>query len=81
MRLNEYRDEQGFRVMRCLAITSEGDASTWLLDPETRSSEGEWAGGRWSSWNPAMEWIAPSFAELVQAEYATFLSLRSDETP
>ena len=81
VRLNEFRHEQGFRVMRSLAITSEGDASTWLLDPQTRSEDDEWAGGRWSSWNPAMEWIAASFAELVQDEYATFLRLRSGKVP
>jgi hypothetical protein len=80
-RLNEYRYEQGTRVKRSLVVTSEGDASTWLLDPQTRASDGEWAAGRWSSWNPAMDWNAASFAELMQKEYEDFLELRaSDQT-
>ena len=76
VRLRQYRYEQGIRVGRSLVISSEGDASTWLLDPEELTADGEWAAGRWSSWNPAMRWIAPSFAELMKKEYESFLSLR-----
>lgn len=73
---DDYAFEEGTRVKRSLAVTSDGDASTWLLDPETRGADGEWSGGRWSSWNPGMGWYASSFAELVKEEHATFLSLR-----
>ncbi len=76
VRLDEYRYEQGTRVKRSLILNSEGDASTWLLDPEEQTSDGEWAAGRWSSWNPAMQWRAPSFAELMIREHQSFLSLR-----
>ncbi|MCA9069758.1 MAG: SMI1/KNR4 family protein [Planctomycetaceae bacterium] len=77
-RLRDHRNEQGTRVKRSLVITSEGDASHWLLDPETINTKGEWAGGRWSSWNPAMSWNADSFADLVRDEYETFLKLTAD---
>jgi hypothetical protein len=76
-RLNQYRHEQGTRVKRSLVVNSEGDDSTWLLDPETRTADGEWAGGRWSGWNPAMSWYAASFSELMKEEHSTFLKLRS----
>lgn len=75
-RLKDYRFEQGTRVKRSLVLTSEGDASTWLLDPRTRNDDGEWAGGRWSSWNPAMEWSAESFSQLVKQEFETYRKLR-----
>ena len=45
LRLNQYREEQGTRVKRSFAITSQGDSSTWLLDPETILTDGEWEGG------------------------------------
>jgi len=76
MRLIAYRYEQGTRVKRALVLNSEGDASTWLLDPDERTVDGEWAAGQWSSWNPAMEWRAPSFFELMIREHQSFLSLR-----
>jgi hypothetical protein len=76
VRRDEYRYEQGTRVKRSLVVNSKGDASNWLLDPETFDAFGEWAGGRWSSWNPAMEWSASSFAELMKDEYETFVRLR-----
>ena len=79
-RLREFRHEQGTRVMRTLAITSPGDAAWWLLDPETVSETGEWAAGRWAAWQPAMEWSAKSFADLMQQEFETFLRLKSRKT-
>jgi cell wall assembly regulator SMI1 len=77
LRLQTYRYDQGTQVKRSLVVTSDGDASTWLLDPETLSTTGEWAAGRWSSWNPAMEWISDSFLALVRTEYSDFLRLRN----
>ncbi|PWU17023.1 MAG: hypothetical protein C5B50_12070 [Verrucomicrobia bacterium] len=78
-RLMEYRLEQGTRVKRSLVLSLEGDASNWLLDPGTLNRAGEWAAGRWSSWNPAMEWQAESFAELMREELKTFRRLTRDE--
>jgi hypothetical protein len=75
-RLQQYRAEQGSRVKRSLAISSEGDAATWLLDPGPDPHSGEWPGGRWAGWNPAMEWSAQSFAELMQQEFDSLLQLR-----
>ena len=74
--LREWAYEDGTRVKRSLVIAQNGDASTWLLDPGTVNSRGDWAGGRWSSWNPGMEWIAGSFEGLFRDEYETFLRLR-----
>lgn len=74
-RLAEHQLEQGTRVMRSLVLNSDGDDSTWLLDPGTLSPTGEWSGGRWAHWNPAMEWKSDTFAGLVQDEYTTFLEL------
>ena len=67
-RLERYCLEQGTMVKRSLAISSWGDAAVWLLDPGDRPKEGEWRGGCWASWNPAMEWTAESFAGLMQRE-------------
>jgi len=68
----------GTRVIRSLVIAQDGHASTWLLDPGTVNDKGEWAGGRWSSWNPGMEWIADSFEGLFRDEYETYLRLRTE---
>lgn len=76
--LREFAFEGGTQVKRSLVVTQNGDASTWLLDPGTINDRGEWAGGRWSSWNPGMEWIADSFEGLFRNEYETFLRLRAD---
>jgi hypothetical protein len=58
-----------------LANSSEGDSSTWPLDPEERTADGEWAAGSRASWNPAMVRGASSFAELMKQEHESFLSL------
>jgi hypothetical protein len=79
-RLCEYRQEQGTRVKRALEVTSVGDAARWLLDPGGEAHAGEWPGGRWASWNPAMEWTATSFADLMKREFESFLRIR-DQKP
>ena len=73
--------EEGMRVKRSLVASAwaECDASTCLLDPETVNDNGEWAGGRWSSWNPGMEWIADSFEGLFRDEYEMYLRLRTND--
>jgi hypothetical protein len=63
-----YRFEQGTRLKRSLVISSWGDAAVWILDPGDHDHEGEWAGGRWASWSPGLEWRAESFAELMKQE-------------
>ena len=47
-----------------------------VLDPETVNSDDEWAGGCWSSWNPAMEWSTDSFEELMLSECENLIDLR-----
>ena len=74
-RLPETGYGQGTSVKRSLVIAQDGDASTWLLDPGTINDKGEWAGGRWSNWNPGMEWISDSFEGLFRDEYETYLRL------
>ncbi len=78
-RLPEIGFGQGTPVKRSLVIAQDGDASTWLLDPGTVNDKGEWAGGRWSNWNPGMEWIADSFEELFRDEYDTYLRLNAKD--
>jgi len=50
-----YRLEQGTRVKRALALSSQGDDATWLADPLAGDADGEWPCGTWASWNPAMD--------------------------
>jgi hypothetical protein len=75
-RRGAYRFEQGTRVKRAIALSSEGDSATWLADPFAPDSDGEWPCGTWASWNPGMDWTAGSFAELMRDELKTFLDLR-----
>jgi hypothetical protein len=58
-------------VARCLVVSGEADASWWLLDPEQVDGRGEWRTGRWSSWNPGMQWIAADFFGLFEQEVAS----------
>ncbi len=74
-RLQEYRDHQGTRVKRSLVINSQGDAAHWLLDPGAEPHQGEWPAGRWAGWQPAMEWTAASFAELMASEFRSLRDL------
>ena len=73
--MREYAYEGGTQVKRSLAVSSWGEGSTWLLDPGTVNDKGDWAGGRHSSWNPGIEWIADSFEGLFRDEYETYLRL------
>jgi len=52
----EYTDEQVTRVVRSIVLSTEGDATTTLIDPESDIGNGEWNVGAWASWHPAMEW-------------------------
>jgi len=76
---NEHRYQQGTQVKRSLAISSWEDGAIWLLDPGEKDAQGEWAGGCWASWNPAMKWKATSFAELMKQELESFMNLRDYE--
>lgn len=58
-------------VGRSLVVSSAADASWWLLDPGNLDGRGEWRAGRWSSWNPGMEWIASDFFGLFENEVAS----------
>ena len=51
-----------------LVVSGEAEASWWLLDPGDVDDRGEWRAGRWSSWNPGMEWLARDFFGLFQHE-------------
>lgn len=73
--LREFAYEGGTRVKRSLVVSSSGDSSPWLLGPGTVTDKDEWASGRYSPWNPGMEWIADSFEELFRDEYETYLRL------
>jgi len=58
-------------VARSLVVSGEADASWWLLDPGDVDGRGEWRAGRWSSWNPGMEWIVGDFFGLFENEVFT----------
>jgi hypothetical protein len=78
-RLNEYRMSQGTAVMRSLLLTSDGDAAMWLADTAATTTDGEWMFGRWSSWNPGIDWNFRSFLEIFKDELA-FLEDTLDES-
>ncbi|MFD6291993.1 SMI1/KNR4 family protein [Streptomyces sp. NPDC060205] len=59
-----------------LLIADEGDAQWWLLDSGDVSQDGEWAAYTWSSWQPGLSDRYGSFAELVEAERASFEELK-----
>ena len=63
-----YEDDAA--VARSLVVSREGDASWWLLDPGNVNDRGEWRAGRWSSWNPGIEWKEEDFFELFEGEVA-----------
>ena len=64
---------------RCLVVSSEADASWWLLDPGEVDSRGEWRAGRWSSWHPGMRWIADDFFGLFESEVSSSEQLLARE--
>ena len=63
-------DDQSVAVMRSLAVSSHGDASVWILDPDETDERGEWRAGRWSAWYPGTDWIAADFYSLFESEVA-----------
>jgi hypothetical protein len=75
----EFWHEQGVRVRRSLVLNRLGDEALWMLDPETRTLDGEWAGGRFAAWEPGMKWYANSFAHLMIDERKTFLEIREHQ--
>ena len=66
-------------IVRCLVVSSEADASWWLLDPGETDGRGEWRAGRWSSWHPGMRWIARDFFGLFEDEVSTSEQLLARE--
>ncbi len=75
----EFWYEQGVRVRRSLVLNRLGDDALWMLDPEARTLEGEWAGGQFAAWEPGMRWYATSFAQLMIEERKTFLEIREHQ--
>jgi len=52
----DYFEKEITRVLRSIVLSTEGDASTTLIDPQSDVGSGEWEVGRWASWHPEMEW-------------------------
>lgn len=69
--LHEIVAEDDPAVGRSLVVSIESDASWWLLDPGDVDERGEWRAGRWSSWNPGMNWLAKDFFGLFESEVST----------
>lgn len=73
-RLKQYRDDDGTRVKRSLAISSQGDnGAIWLLDPGAEPHPDEWPAGEW---NQGMRWEAANFAVLMANELRSLIELR-----
>src|SRR5690242_4018169 len=76
-----YGDDQNtvrFRVeylQDCLEVSAEGDSAILLLNPRVVTPEGEWEAWFFGNWLPGARRYR-SFRELMQAEYAAFLTLR-----
>ncbi|WP_449487421.1 SMI1/KNR4 family protein, partial [Streptomyces griseorubiginosus] len=71
-------DEEGAILTRSLLISQDGE-EYWLLDPGDVSGDGEWAAYIWASSYPGLGKRHASFAELVQAERASFEELKGHE--
>jgi SMI1 / KNR4 family (SUKH-1) len=52
---------------RGLLIADDGDAQLWLLDPEDRSADGEWAAWQWATWSADGGERFGSFADLFES--------------
>jgi hypothetical protein len=63
---------------RCLEISSEGDASILLLNPEIVFPDGEWEALQLASWYPGA-YRFRSFRELLENQRKSFLDLRMSE--
>jgi hypothetical protein len=59
-----------------LEISDWGDSAIYLLNPQVVTPEGEWEAWFFASWYPGAGRYR-SFWELMQAEHASFLELRS----
>ena len=66
----QYIDEQVTRVIRSIVLSTEGDATTTLIDPHSDVGNGEWNVGAWASWHPAMNW--------ANTDWWSYLSLKLD---
>ena len=49
------------RPLRSIVLSTEGDATTTLIDPESDVGNGEWNVGAWASWHPGMSWSDKDF--------------------
>lgn len=76
-----YGDQQEssrFRVeflQSCLMISDVGDSAVYLLNPEIKTTSGEWEGWFFANWMAGAVRY-PTFWELMQAEWRSFVRLR-----
>ena len=54
-------DETVTRPLRSIVLSTEGDATTMLIDPESDVGNGEWNVGAWASWHPGISWADTDF--------------------
>jgi hypothetical protein len=57
----------------CLEISHDGDSAIYLLNPRIVTADGEWEAWFFANWNPGADRY-PSFADLMQAHYQSFLT-------
>lgn len=77
VRYGEDQDTATYRaeyLSETIQLSPVGDAAVYLLNPAVVTPEGEWEAWFLASWLPGAK-RHPSFWDLMQAEYASFVSL------
>ncbi|MGD1857963.1 MAG: SMI1/KNR4 family protein [Leptolyngbyaceae cyanobacterium] len=58
-----------------LEISDKGESSIYLLNPQIKTSDGEWEAWFFGDWLPGADRY-PSFRHMMEAEYANFLEMK-----
>jgi hypothetical protein len=72
---HEWWYDQGVKVRRSLMLSTRGDDSMLLFDPESDLPAHELRYGTWAAWNPAMEWTANSLAQFFEQSRETLMQM------
>lgn len=62
-------------LQTALEISDKGDSSIYLLNPQVKTSDGEWEAWFFGDWLPGADRY-PSFRDMMEAEYANFLEMK-----
>ena len=64
----QFADETVTRPLRSIVLSTEGDAITTLIDPDSDIGNGEWEVGAWASWYPGMRWSGTDWWSYLSAQ-------------